>query len=817
MTPTPLIARLFALALALLIGVQASAQFQQDPVTWSVELSQDQARPGDRVIVALTATVDPKPDAQGKHWHFYPRADQHTGIEVATTITPGFDGLPLRHGAVQWPTPHTVINAEGKPQPAYEGVQRFYIPIVIGDDAQPGPLTLPIAAHFQACSSYCIAPKEVVSEATLEVLASDAPAPASRADDEAFAGFDADVFTAMTADDSVESESVSVRLQWSVEDTTPTGQAILAVVLDLGEGWHISPDAAQVSEYMIPMSVSLGGVDDTLIVGASQYPEAHTIDFNGEQVTSYDGQVVVYIPVIVRAGVDPGTLDALVTVTYQACTGGEGDDMTGVCEPPQTVELAARLEVVALGEASAMPAQADLFADFDASIWPDLAKGIGVATQPEQASEAGLELDLYFFTIDLSNGGVFAMSALFLAAIFGGLLLNFTPCVLPVIPIKIMSLSKSGGDRGKTMFLGLVMFAGVVTFWLAIGAAIAFVKNFNAVNQLFQQPYFTLAIGILIAVMAVGMCGLFTVGLPQWVYRINPKHDSIHGSFGFGVMTAVLATPCTAPFMGAAVAASTKLDSPAITLAVFAAVGVGMGGPYLLLAAFPKLVDRVPKSGAGSELLKQVMGVLMLGAAVFFIGNAVVGLTSDGSQAASRGYWWVVGACILGAGVWLIYKINTIGSSAGKRAVFTVLGVVTMLLGGTTGYAMSRPDYTIQWVYYTPEVLQDELDKGNVVVIDFTAEWCLNCKTLEKAVLNPEPVSSELARAGIVPIKVDITSSANVDGNALLQEMERNTIPLLVVMSSDREIVFKADTYTAEQVVGAIREAESRSGRRAQR
>ncbi len=629
-----------------LVALPASAQFQEDPVTWSVELSQDQARPGDQVIIAVVATVTDIPDEEGKHWHFYPRAEQHTGIEIATSITPDGTDLPMRVGAVQWPDPEMIINAMGEPQPAYQGVQRFYIPVVIDPDAEPGEQALPVAVHFQVCSSFCLAPKTINLTPTIEVVAADAAAPENRASTGAFAGF-------------------------------------------------------------------------------------------------------------------------------------------------------------------------------DASVWPDLAQGIGLAEAAEAgaggAEDEGLVLDLYFFEIDLSSGGIVPLAVLFLAAIFGGLLLNFTPCVLPVIPIKIMSLSKSGGDRGKTMFLGVVMFAGVVSFWLAIGAAIAFVKNFNAVNQLFQQPLFTLGIGIIIAVMAVGMCGLFTVGLPQWVYRINPKHDSVHGSFGFGVMTAVLATPCTAPFMGAAVAASTKLDSSAITLAVFAAVGLGMGGPYLVLAAFPKLVDRVPKTGPGSELLKQVMGILMLGAAVFFIGNAVVGLTSDGTQAASRVYWWAVGACILAAGGWLIYKINTLGSSSTKRAVFSIVGVLAILLGGVTGYAMSRPDHTIHWVYYSPAALQAELDKGNVVVIDFTAEWCLNCKTLEKAVLNPEPVSTELARSGVTPIKVDITSSANVDGNALLQEMQRNTIPLLVVMAPNGEIVFKADTYTAEQVINAIREAEAVGGRSAER
>jgi len=94
------------------------------------------------------------------------------------------------------------------------------------------------------------------------------------------------------------------------------------------------------------------------------------------------------------------------------------------------------------------------------------------------------------------------------------------------------------------------MAAGVVTFWLALGIAIASVKSFTASNQLFQYPAFTITVGVIIAIMAVGMCGLFTLKLPNFVYSITPKHGSYAGSFGFGIMTAVLSTLCTAPLMG---------------------------------------------------------------------------------------------------------------------------------------------------------------------------------------------------------------------------------------------------------------------------
>ena len=119
--------------------------------------------------------------------------------------------------------------------------------------------------------------------------------------------------------------------------------------------------------------------------------------------------------------------------------------------------------------------------------------------------------------------------------------------------------------------------------------------------------------------MAIGMGGLFSIRLPNTVYKVNPKQDSWFGSFLFGVMTAVLSTPCTAPFMGAA-AAWAATQSPTLTLIVFGAIGFGMAIPYLILAAFPHLVEKMPKAGAASEVIKQVMGLLMLAAAAYFIG-----------------------------------------------------------------------------------------------------------------------------------------------------------------------------------------------------
>lgn len=598
---------------------------------------------------------------------------------------------------------------------------------------------------------------------------------------------------------------VTLTFEASRAQARPGDQIILALQVDIsqmpdknGKTWHIYPpphlhlkDAVEEASELKPT------VPDEFIVGAIQWPKPTTIiNWDDKEQPVYEEQVLIYVPLIVKDDAAPGKHTIAIDFHYQPCNSQciRGQDRTLELE----IEIVARDADVA---GSTNRSDEAIFAEFDTTVWAGLQKGEGVYKE-------SILLDLYFFEVDLAELGPAALlSVLFAVALLGGLLLNFTPCVLPVIPIKIMGLSQSAGSRGKMLVLGSVMFLGVLTFWAVFGVFFAFLKQFNSVSALFQEWWFTIGVGVIVAAMAVGMCGLFSVRLPRWVYAINPKHDSLHGSFGFGVMTAVLATPCTAPFMGTALAGSTQLEQDWLVMAVFIAIGVGMGLPYLVLAAFPQLISRIPRTGPGSELLKQVMGLLMLAAAAFFIGTGINVVLSDGSAAPSKLFWWVVGALIVAAGGWLVYKINALGSKPGKRIVFSSLGLLLVLSGcaGTVALTKKPP---IEWAYYTPEALEAALAEGNVVVLDFTADWCSNCIALEQGVLNPQPVSGLLNSDGVVAMKVDITSTANVDGQALLNEMGSKQIPLLVVLSPDGEQVWKRDWYKASDVVDAIRTAK---------
>jgi len=349
------------------------------------------------------------------------------------------------------------------------------------------------------------------------------------------------------------------------------------------------------------------------------------------------------------------------------------------------------------------------------------------------------------------------------------------------------------------------MMLGVLSLWLSLGIAVALVSGFTATNQLFQYPAFCIGLGLFIGIMAIGMGGLFSIRLPNAVYMFNPKHDSWYGSFMFGIMTAVLSTPCTAPFMGAA-AAWAATQSPILTMTVFGSIGFGMAAPYLVLAAYPQLVDKMPKAGAASELIKQVMGLLMLAAAVYFLGVGFVGIFQQEGAPPSRTYLWIVAGCVAIAGLWLAWRTMRLATGAGTRVTFVGIGLLLAVTSIAVGNRLTDSG-PIDWKYYTPELLESRLENGDVIVLEFTAEWCLNCKLLEGTVLNDPAVAEALGADGVTPIKIDLTGN-NVSGNALLNDLGGLRIPLLIVMTPSGEEVFRGDFYTIKQVLEAIKQAK---------
>ncbi len=223
-----------------------------------------------------------------------------------------------------------------------------------------------------------------------------------------------------------------------------------------------------------------------------------------------------------------------------------------------------------------------------------------------------------------------------LLAGIAGFLLNLTPCVLPVIPIKILSLQAHAKNPARCFFLGIIFALGIVTMFAVLGVLIgglAFGLDKMQWGEFYQYWYVNLVLGIIILAMGLGMFDLFTTNLPNWAYMFNPQSDTAKGSFFLGILTAVLATPCTGPLLGAAL--TWVITQPAwLAMTMFVVMGIGMALPYVILTANPKWIERIPKSGPGSELVKQVMGLLLIAAATFFLLTVPLTFGSGGEQAA---------------------------------------------------------------------------------------------------------------------------------------------------------------------------------------
>ena len=597
------------------------------------------------------------------------------------------------------------------------------------------------------------------------------------------------------------SDVVKASLAAATSAVAPGGELAVAITLVIEPGWHIwvhetqaraLPDTA-VFDGAIFTTLSMAPADAPMRVLGVQWPTPHTAKADvgdGPQAYAvYEGSVTIFAKLGVAATAS-GEAKGAINLNLQACN-------ASTCLPASDMELPVTL-AVQTGAAATTPGPA--FAGYDA------AKLVTTADATPGAEPAADDGSIHFdffgaeFRIDPRGAG---LALVLLVAFLGGTLLNFTPCVLPVIPLKIMSLSAAAGDRARCLRLGLVMSAGVVAFWLGLGLLVGGISGFTAANQLFQYPAFTIALGAFIAVMAIGMAGFFSVNLPQWVHGIEASHESAGGSFVMGVMTAVLSTPCTAPLMGAAAGWAASSGSLATVLGVFGTIGAGMAAPYLLLSAYPQLARSMPRSGPASELVKQVMGLLLLAAAAFFIGAGVNGLRASPGQE----HWWLVGAIGAAAGLWLAWRALRLTRSVGARATFVSLGLVIAAL--SVGVTRALGAESVGWVSYSAEALAKAKAERKVVVLDFTAEWCLNCKALESAVLHRADVVDALAEPDVAAIKVDITSRRS-DGWNLLHAYDRVSIPLLVVQSADGTVTLKSDAYTPEQVLTALKQARAK-------
>ncbi|RFC43092.1 MAG: thiol:disulfide interchange protein DsbD [Verrucomicrobia bacterium] len=370
------------------------------------------------------------------------------------------------------------------------------------------------------------------------------------------------------------------------------------------------------------------------------------------------------------------------------------------------------------------------------------------------------------------------------AAFLGGLLLNLMPCVLPVIALKIFGFTQQAGESPRRVFrLGLAFVAGVFTFFLGLALAVIGLKaagsGLNWGFQ-FQNPFILTGIIAAVFVFGLNLLGVFEITLggetSAKLSALSSK-QGYGGAFLHGAFTTLLGTSCTAPYLGVTLGFAVSQPAPTVFL-IFLTIATGMSLPYLLLTSNPTLLRFLPKPGAWMERLKQAMGFFILGVAVWLL--SVLG-QARGTDALS-------GACafllVLGFGCWLLGTIQS-------RLLGWLL-CLGLALGGYFVFLqepLERPASAVHnasggesegWEPFTTARLASEIAKGNAVFVDFTAEWCLNCKVNERVTLSKPEVQAAFKQHAVVLLKADWTNGDPAI-TAELNRFKRNGVPFYLL------------------------------------
>ena len=403
---------------------------------------------------------------------------------------------------------------------------------------------------------------------------------------------------------------------------------------------------------------------------------------------------------------------------------------------------------------------------------------------------------------DISPPSLNLITALFFAFI-GGLILNAMPCVFPILSIKILGfIEQSQGSREKIIQHGLVFSAGVLTTFLVVAGVLLFLRSTgDSIGwgyQLQSPLIISLLIYLFVAVGIVFMGNLVLGGqLAKYGVLAQSQRD-LAGSFLTGVLAVVVASPCTAPFMGPALGMA-FLQPGLGSLFIFLALGIGFSLPYMTLSIFPQLLSKLPKPGEWMETLKQIMAFPMWGSALWltWVLSSQVELQSV--------FAVLIGALLVSVCLWLLEKTqNSQGLSRNLALFISVFLLAFSLWLIPTSYKEGPEEIERNGYEFSSERLENLRLNQQAIFLNFTADWCITCKVNEAVALNRESVKKILADKNIVYLKADWTRK-DPEIASMLASYGRTGVPLYILFPSQGKPIILPELLTEDLLVSFIK------------
>ncbi len=593
----------------------------------------------------------------------------------------------------------------------------------------------------------------------------------------------------------------TLRFSVSPSELKPGDKGVLRATVSFPDSMKQSYDPSEgESPYFF-----LSGDSPALSFGKLSYPKPTKVSSDGFWV--YHNSVTLSLPFTVKANAKPGKVAVNATFGYNLC-----HKTTGFCGMPSEESRQLSLQILP-GDAASPAASVD---EESLEEQPDEEEP---AARTEPAAEAEKPTD----------GKTSTGSILFymLMAILGGIVLNFTPCVLPILPIRAMSMvNQAQKDVTKVLLHTLVYTLGVLISFGSI-AAVFIIARLSGVNLTYgflsQSLTYNLIMLSILFLFGLSLLGVWQITLPGMNAAAKTSSKKGYaGSFFGGIFAFLMGFSCMGPFMGPALEVAVRLSSPLLMI-FFLLIGFGFALPFILISLFPKALKLIPKPGEWMNIFKEVMGFLLLLLTWKYFSN-IWGLTKSGAYLLDTAHFVV----FLGFAAWLYGRFVRMENSKAVQYIFTLLTLAVIVFAAWNYLpwkekhvpprsaaalvdGMQPADHE-GWYVFTPELFNRLQAEGKTVFLDIGAAWCTNCKTNEKKVLHQEDIAAEFKKLGVVTLKGDFTN-----GDPVLKDWIQKGgsigVPFNVLYIPGQEPVKMPELFSKKDLLDALSRVPAREGK----